>query len=69
MDESLKKKAYLEGTKLKNAGYDSEVILARLDKQGIPKDLAKQVVMNLYIQQQKEVVKAQSTFFNIALLG
>jgi len=68
MDESLKKKAYLEGSKLKNAGYDNEVIYARLEKQGIPDELAQQVVENLAIEQKKEVIEKQSSFYNISLL-
>ena len=35
MDETLKKQAYLEGLKLKNAGLEQEVIYARLEKQGL----------------------------------
>jgi hypothetical protein len=68
MDDGLKNKAYLEGSRLKAAGYDNEVILARLDKQGVPEELAKQVIKNLAIEQKKEVIGQQSTFYNIALL-
>ena len=68
MDDGLKRKAYLEGQKLKKAGYDNEVILARLDKQGIPEDLAKQVIKNLSIQQHVDVVKEQTPVYNIALI-
>ena len=67
MDETLKNKAYLEGQKLKKAGYDNEVILARLDKQGIPENLARQVIMNLSIQQYVDAVKEQTPFYNLAL--
>lgn len=68
MDEGLKNKAYLEGQKLKKAGYDNEVILARLDKQGIPEDLARQVIKNLSIQQHVDIVKEQTPVYNIALI-
>jgi len=68
MDEGLKNRAYLEGMRLKKAGYDNEVIRARLDKQGIPDDLIQQVLMNLYIQQKVDIVKEEKPFFNIALL-
>jgi hypothetical protein len=68
MDEGLKNKAYLEGQRLKKAGYDNVVILARLDKLGIPEDLALQVVRNLSIQQRVDIVKEQKPFFNIAIL-
>jgi len=72
MDETLKRKAYLEGTKLKNAGYDNEVIYARLEKQGIPEDLVRQVIQNLSIQQKKEVmekvVEKKAVSYNVALV-
>jgi hypothetical protein len=68
MDDTLKNKAYLEGQKLKKSGYDDEVIFARLEKQGIPEDLARQVIMNLSIQQRVEMVKEQTPFYNIALI-
>jgi hypothetical protein len=57
MDEGLKNKAYLEGSRLKAAGYDNEVILARLEKQGVPDELARQVVKNLSIQQKHDVTE------------
>ncbi|RYU90088.1 hypothetical protein EWM62_11135 [Mucilaginibacter terrigena] len=68
MDEGLKNKAYLEGQKLKKAGYDDEVILARLDKQGIPEHLAKQVVKNLNIQRHVEIVKEETPVYNAELI-
>ncbi len=68
MDEELKRKAYLEGMKLMKAGYDAEVIRARLDKEGIPEDMIKQVLTNLFVQQKTEVATAQRPFYNIALL-
>jgi len=36
MDEGLKNKAYLEGSRLKNAGYDDEVIFCSSGKTGYP---------------------------------
>jgi len=72
MDEGLKNKAYLEGSRLKAAGYDNEVILARLDKQGVPDDLARQVIKNLSIQQKREVVEKETekkaVSYNVALV-
>ena len=68
MDEGLKNKAYLEGSRLKNAGYDDEVIFARLEKQGIPEELRKKVIANLQIQRHIDVVKEQKPLYNIALL-
>ena len=68
MDDELKKKAYLEGMKLKNEGYNNEVIYARLEKQGIPEELIMQVLKNLSIQQKAEIIKEEKPFFNIAIL-
>ena len=68
MDEGLKNKAYLEGMRLKKAGYDNEVIFARLEKTGIPEDLIKQVLKNLSIQQRTDIIKEEKPFFNIAIL-
>jgi hypothetical protein len=68
MDEGLKNKVYLEGTKLKKAGYDNEVIFARLEKQGIPEELIGQVLKNLDIQGKADAIKEQKPFYNIAIL-
>ena len=50
MDESLKKQAYSQGLKLKNTGIGEEGIYARLEKQGIPENLARQVAKNVMLQ-------------------
>jgi uncharacterized transporter YbjL len=68
MDEELKRKAYLQASRLKNEGLDNEVIYARLEKQGIPADLIKQVLTNLTVQKIIDVNAAQKPFFNLALL-
>ena len=68
MSDELKNKAYSIAWKLKREGYDNEVICARLDKQGIPEELIKQVLTNLSIQQIVEVNKEQQPFYNLALL-
>jgi len=41
MEEQIKREAYLKGLKLKNTGLDEETICIRLEKQGIPFELAK----------------------------
>ncbi len=64
MDESLKKQAYQIGLKLKHQGMDSETIYARLEKSGIPDDLAKQVVENLMIEKQREIQEKKKEKFN-----
>jgi uncharacterized membrane protein len=67
MNDELKKKAYLEAQKLRNAGHSFETILARLDKMGIPEELAEQVVKNLAIQYIKNVETETRPFYNLAL--
>ena len=54
MDESLKKQAYSQGLKLKNTGIGEEGIYARLEKQGIPENLARQVAKNVMLQKKLE---------------
>jgi len=68
MDEELKRKAYLEGMKLKKAGLDNEVIYARLEKQGIPDELIKNVLQNMSIQRKREVIEEQTPFYYSGLL-
>ena len=68
MDEGLKNKAYLEGMRLKKAGMDDEVIYARLEKQGIPDELIKNVIQNLNVQRKVEEVKEQEPLYYSGLL-
>ena len=68
MDEGLKNKAYLEGSRLKNAGHDDEVIAARLEKIGIPEELIKQVVDNLSLQNRKDLNETVKPFYNLAII-
>lgn len=67
MDEELKRKAYLEGMKLKKAGFDDEVIYARLEKQGIPGDISRNVIKNLNIQKQADKIEEKKSSNNTAL--
>ena len=59
MDEALKRDAYLKGLKLKNTGLDEETIWIRLEKQGIPHDLAKEVAKNVFMQRQIDAINNQ----------
>ena len=68
MSDELKKKAYLLASRLLQQGYDYEVIRARMDKEGIPEEMIKQVIKNLAVQQIVEVAKENKPFFNIALI-
>ena len=64
----LKKKAYLIGLRLKNSGLDSEAIYARLEKQGIPEEMAKDVVHDILIERKRDVVKEATPIYNFALV-
>lgn len=68
MDEGLKNKAYLEGSRLKKAGHDDEVIAARLEKMGIPEGLIEQVIFNLSVQRIIDNDKAARPFYYSALV-
>jgi hypothetical protein len=64
----LKKKAYLIGMKLKSSGLDRETIYARLEKQGIPEEMAKDVVRDVLIEKKRDVVKEATPIYNFALV-
>lgn len=64
----LKKKAYLIGLRLKNSGLDGETIYARLEKQGIPEDMAKEVVGDILIERKRDVIKQTEPVYNFALI-
>lgn len=66
--EELKKKAYMIGLKLKNSGLDAETIYARIEKQGIPEELARQVVQDILTERKREVSKEAEPFYNFALI-
>lgn len=52
--EEMKRDAYLKALKFKNAGLDEEAIYARLEKQGFPDALAKEVAKNIVIKKQED---------------
>lgn len=66
--DEVRKKAYLIGLRLKNSGLDSETIYARLEKQGIPDDLAKEVVNDVLIERNRETIKEAEPVYNFALV-
>jgi hypothetical protein len=68
MDESLKKRAYLEGLKMKNSGWDAEIIYARLEKQGIPHELANKVVSDILLEHKKDITERATPFYITALI-
>lgn len=59
MSEAAKRDAYLAGLKLKNTSLDEETIGIRLEKQGIPPELAKEVAKNIVVQRQIDAVNNQ----------
>ena len=68
-NEYSKHKAYHEGLKFKNSGLEEEVIYAKLEKQGIPIDLAKEVAMNVVIERNKYNKEDLSDYKNYKKLG
>lgn len=67
MESELINKAYAEGFKLKNAGFDEETIYAKLEKQGFGKELAKQVANDLIIERDKEDQHDKLDYFRIGI--
>ena len=55
-DEETKRNAYMKGLQLKRAGLDAETIYARLEKQGIPPQLAQEVAWNISLQRKEEAL-------------
>lgn len=68
MDETRMRQAYMEAMKLKNSGFDQEVIYARLEKKGFPEDIAREVAKNVMLEQKKEVKKQQESNYQFALI-
>lgn len=66
--EEVRKKAYSIALRLKNSGLDAEAIYARLEKQGIPEELARQVAYDTIVERKKDVVKQVEPIYNFALL-
>lgn len=48
--ENIKRDAYMKAIKFKNTGLDAEAIYARLEKQGVPEEIAKEVAVNVLKQ-------------------
>ena len=56
-ESEVKKKAYLMALRLKTSGLDEETIYARLEKQGVPEELARQVARDTQIQRNRDIKK------------
>ncbi|MBD81173.1 MAG: hypothetical protein CL840_19805 [Crocinitomicaceae bacterium] len=67
-EEGIKRKAYLEGLKLKNSGYDLEIIYARLEKKGFSEELAKEVATNVFLEAKRDQRKQERPFYYAALI-
>ena len=71
-ESEVKKKAYLMGLRLKNSGLDEETIYARLEKQRIPEELARQVARDTQIQRnrdiKRDIIEDAKPRFNFALI-
>ena len=67
--DSIKLKAYHEGLKFKNSGLEEVVIYAKLEKQGIPIDLAKEVARNVVIERNKYNEEDIEDYKNYKKLG
>jgi hypothetical protein len=50
--ESIKREAYAKALNFKNTGLDPEAIYARLEKQGFPEDIARDVAKNVVMHKQ-----------------
>lgn len=55
--ENIKREAYLKALTFKNTGLDEEAIYARLEKQGVPEDIAREVAKNVLIKKMEEKEK------------
>ena len=67
-DSELMKMALISIQRLKNSGYDSEVIFARLEKQGIPDHIAKKAYKDTCIEIKKKVVKEAENNYKAGLV-
>ena len=60
--ENIKREAYLKAIKFKNTGLDEEAIYARLEKQGVPYEIAIEVAKNVVLQKEKDIEKNTPVF-------
>lgn len=65
-EEGLKRRAYALGLKPMHSNLDMETIYARLEKNGFPPDLAKQVAKDIQLERNKVNSKNQKQIENIA---
>ena len=68
-NEYSKNKAYHQGLKFKNSRLDEEGIYAKLEKQGFPIDLAKEVARNVVIERNNYNRDDIEDYKNYRILG
>ncbi|MGC3945808.1 MAG: hypothetical protein QM762_15005 [Chryseolinea sp.] len=66
-ESELRKKAYLIALRLKNSGLDAEAVYARLEKQGIPEEMAKRIAFDTQVQRKQEVIKEAEEKYDFSL--
>ena len=68
-NEYSKNKAYHKGLKFKNSRLDAEGIYAKLEKQGVPIDLAKEVARNVVLERNNYNKEDVEDYKNYRKLG
>jgi hypothetical protein len=67
--EELRKKALLMAARLKSSGLDSESVYARLEKDGIPEDMARKITSDVFVQTQRaQRVREAKADYEVALI-
>ena len=66
--EGLERRAYSMAWKLKNTSLEEEAIYVKLEKQGIPKELALEAAHNIMLERNKDRNKEERPFLYVALL-
>jgi hypothetical protein len=67
-ESELKKKAYLIVLRLRNSELDMEAIFARLEKQGISEEIARQVIRDVIIQAKRDEVEEVKPVYQFAII-
>lgn len=55
--ETIRREAYVKAMRFKNTGLEEEAIFARLEKQGVPIEIAQEVAKNVAMQKKIDVQK------------
>ncbi len=68
-EEGIKRRAYSLGFQLKNSNLDIDVIYARLEKQGIPPEIATQVIKDMSEEDENKLIVDAKPKFYFAFAG